>query len=265
MEHTSRLITHIEAIAAGDYSNDIMELTKDEHPEIIRRIAEAVGMMMVRIEAREMRLEQLYAEIKQNSLCTVQSIADALGTRDSYTRGHGQRVGDMAARTALRAGLCDADVESIRLAGILHDIGKIGFTDDIFSNEDTRPNDTMMERIRKHPTWGHDILANLNFLGDVPELVFCHHERLDGQGYPRGLKGDEIPRAARFISVADCYDAITTQRCYQDARTQAEACAILEELAGPSLDPDIVTLFITELDNPSLPESSFSEKTIYMP
>jgi HD-GYP domain-containing protein (c-di-GMP phosphodiesterase class II) len=262
MEQITRLITHIEAIAAGDYSNDIMELTKDNQPENIRRIAEAVGMMMVRIEAREMRLEQLYAQIKQNSLRTVQSIADALGTRDSYTQGHGQRVSDMASRTAMQAGLSDQDVESIRLAGILHDIGKIGFTDDIFSNEDTRPSDAMLEQIRKHPTWGHDILTNLNFLGNVPELVFCHHERLDGQGYPRGLKGEEIPFAARFISVADCYDAMTTQRIYQDAMPQKKACTILKRLAGPSLDPDIVTIFITELENPSQPEFHPTEKTL---
>ena len=253
MEKTTQLIGHIEAIAAGDYSNDIMELTKENQPEHIRRIAESVGMMMVRIEAREMRLEQLYAQIKHNSLRTVQSIADALGTRDTYTQGHGQRVGDLAARTAHRAGLSDNEVESVRLAGILHDIGKIGFTDDIFSNEDTRPSDAMMERIRMHPTWGHEILTDLEFLGNVPELVFCHHERLDGQGYPRGLKGDEIPSAARFISVADCYDAITTQRCYQDARPREKAFSILEKLAGPSLDPDIVKLFITELENTSQP------------
>ena len=252
MDQTAKLITHIEAIASGDYSNDIMELTKENQPEDIRRIAEAVGMMMVRIEAREMRLEQLYTEIQINTLRTVQSIANALGTRDTYTKGHGQRVGDMASRTARQAGLPDKDVEAIRLSGILHDIGKIGFTDDIFSNEDTRPNDAMMERIRMHPTWGHEILTNLKFLGDVPEFVFCHHERLDGQGYPRGLKGDEIPLPARFISVADCYDAITTQRCYQDARSQEKAFSILEKLAGPSLDPEIVELFISAMQKDEL-------------
>jgi len=248
MPQTTQLIKHIEDIATGDYSGAIMELTKDDQPEHIRRIAEAVGMMMVRIEAREVRLEQLNEEIRHNTLLTVSSIADALGTRDTYTRGHGQRVGDMAARTARRAGHADEDIESVRLAGILHDIGKIGFTDDIFSNEDTRPSESMMERIKQHPTWGFEILSNLAFLGDVPELVLSHHERLDGQGYPRGLKGAEIPLLARYISVADCFDAITTQRCYQDARPRDEAFSILKKLSGPSLDPDIVDVFITEID-----------------
>ena len=247
MDQIQQLIAHIEAIAAGDYSSDIMELTKETQPESVRRIAEAVGMMMVRIEAREMRLEQLRAQIQENTLHTVKSIADALGTRDLYTQGHGNRVGDLAARTARRAGLSPREVEAIRLAGILHDIGKIGFSDDIFNNEDTLPNETMREDIRKHPRWGYEILNNLKFLGSIPELVFCHHERLDGRGYPRGLKGDEIPFEARFINVADCYDAMTTQRSYQHAMGREKAFSILEKLAGPSLDPGIVSLFINEV------------------
>jgi putative nucleotidyltransferase with HDIG domain len=251
MDQTAQLITHIEAIASGDYSNEIMELTKENQPEHIRRIAEAVALMMVRIEAREMRLEELYGEIQTNTLRTVQSIADALGTRDMYTKGHGQRVGDMASKTACRAGLPEKDVEAIRLAGILHDIGKIGFSDDIFNNEDTHPNESMMADIRQHPTWGHEILSQLSFLGEVPELVYCHHERLDGQGYPRGLKGDEIPFEARFISVADCYDAMTTRRNYQEPMVPQKAFSILEKLAGPSLDPAIVTIFITEIEHSS--------------
>ncbi len=224
-----------------------MELTKDNQPAHIRRIAEAVGMMMVRIEARELNLEQLNDQIRKNTLLTVASIADALGTRDDYTRGHGQRVGDLAARTAGRAGCSAKETESVRLAGILHDIGKIGFSDDIFTNEDTRPSDLMMERIKKHPTWGFEILNNLDFLGVVPELVLCHHERLDGQGYPRGLKGEEIPVLARFVSVADCFDAMTTQRSYQKAMGRDRAVSILKKLAGPSLDPEIVDTFVTEI------------------
>jgi HD-GYP domain-containing protein (c-di-GMP phosphodiesterase class II) len=249
MNQTIQLIEYIEAIASGNYTGAIMELTTDDHPEQIRRIAEAVGLMMVRIEARELRLEQLNEQIRQNALLTVSSIADALGRRDMYTRGHGQRVGEMAARTARCAGLGPEATESVRLAGILHDIGKIGFTDDIFTNEDTFPDEAMMEQIQEHPTWGFEILNNLEFLGQVPELVLCHHERLDGQGYPRGLKGNEIPVLARYISVADCFDAMTTKRSYQEALPRNKAFSILRELAGPSLDPDIVDIFIAEIDH----------------
>lgn len=249
-----RLIRAIKDVAAGNYSSEILELTGPEYPEDIRELAEAVGLMMVKIEAREYHLEQLFETIKTNTLNTVTAVAGALGARDAYTEGHGERVGAYAERLAQRLELSDDEVERIRIAGILHDIGKIGFSDQIFSNEDTRINEKMLLEIRSHPQWGYDILKDLDFLGPALEYVYGHHERMDGQGYPRGLSGADIPLGARILAVVDCFDAMTTNRPYQQGKTPQEALGILGNLAGDSLDPDLVDAFIDEVESGGMEE-----------
>lgn len=244
-----RLLRAIKEVAAGQYSQDIMDLTGPEYPDDVRELAEAVSLMMIRIEAREMHLEQLNETIKLNTLNTVTAVADALGARDAYTEGHGERVGAYAERLARRLRLEDQEVEFVRMAGILHDIGKIGFSDQVFSSDGTAFNEDLLLEIRSHPQWGYDILRNLDFLGPVLEYVYCHHERMDGRGYPRGLMGEEIPLGGRILAVADCFDAMTTNRPYQRGRTPQVALGLLGELAGDALDPDIVDAFIDEIES----------------
>ncbi|MBI9079619.1 MAG: HD domain-containing protein [Pseudodesulfovibrio sp.] len=248
------LIRIIKEISGGKYSDEILELTGPGYPPEIQELAEAVGMMMVKIEAREFHLEQLYDRIKLNTLNTVTAVANALGTRDAYSEGHGERVGIYAERLARRLELADDEVERIRIAGTLHDIGKIGFSDQIFSNEDTHINKDMLLEIRSHPQWGYDILKNLEFLGPALEYVFDHHERLDGKGYPRGLSAPDIPLGAQILAVVDCFDAMTTNRPYQKGKTPQEAFAILGDLAGKALDPDLVDTFINEIEDNGLAE-----------
>lgn len=249
-----RLIEAIKKVAAGEYSNEIMELTGPEYTPEIQEIAEAVGMMMVKIEAREYHLEQLYEKIKTNTLNTVTAVAEALGARDRYTEGHGERVAVYSERLARRLGLPDDEVENIRVAGLLHDIGKIGFSDQIFSNEDTRMNEDMLLEIRSHPQWGYDIIKHLEFLGPALDYIYAHHEKLDGQGYPRGLKDEEIPLGARILAVADSFDAMTTDRPYQKGKTPQEAVAILGTLVGHALDPDVVDAFMEDIENNGMVE-----------
>lgn len=243
-----QLIHIIKDIAAGNYTDDIMELTGPEYPDEIQEVAEAVGMMMVKIEAREFHLEQLYETIKHNALRTVTSIAQALGARDQYTEGHGERVGAYAERVGRRMDLGDLECERLRVAGVLHDIGKIGFSDRMFRDDDMAPDEGMMLEIRSHPQWGHDILAGLEFLGPALEYVHAHHERLDGRGYPRGIKDGQIPLGARIIAVADCFDAITTDRPYQKGRPPEDAFRILGEISGTALDESVVEVFIREVE-----------------
>ncbi len=249
-----RLLRVIKEIAAGSYTDEIIELTGPGYDPEIQELAEAVGMMMVKIEAREFHLEQLYDTIKTNTLNTVTAVANALAARDAYTEGHGERVGIYAERLAMRLRLADDEVERIRIAGTLHDIGKIGFSDQIFSNEDTRMNEDMLLEIRSHPQWGYDILKNLEFLGPALEYVFSHHERIDGKGYPRGLSESDIPLGARILAVVDCFDAMTTDRPYQKGKTPQEALSILGQLAGKALDPKLVDAFIDEIENNGMAE-----------
>ena len=253
-EEIRKLNEIIEEVAKGNYSNDVMEFTKPGHSEMIQRIAEAMGMMMVRVEAREVRLEQLIENLRdlnvllqKNITQTVMATANALGARDKYTEGHAYRVSVYSERLARRLKLPEKEIEQIRIGGMLHDIGKIGFSDRIFSNEDVKLSDGMFEEIKKHPEIGVDILTDLTFLDTVLDYVHYHHESLDGTGYPDGLKGEEILLGARIISVADCFDAITTQRSYQEGRTTEEAFAILREIGGKNLSPELVEVFIEEI------------------
>ncbi|MDQ1334044.1 MAG: hypothetical protein QG552_994 [Thermodesulfobacteriota bacterium] len=253
-EEIRGLIQIIQAVARGHYSNDVMAFTRPGHSEMIQRVAEAMGMMMVRVEAREVRLEELIAQLqdlnallRKNITQTVIAVANALGARDRYTEGHALRVSVYAERLARRIGLPEEDVEQIRVGGMLHDIGKIGFSDRMFSSGDFKNCDGILEEIRKHPDIGVDILKQLTFLGPVVDYVHYHHESLDGSGYPVGLTGDEIPLGARIISVADCFDAVTTDRSYRQGRSLEEAFAILRELSGKRLSSELVEAFIEEI------------------
>jgi len=249
-----KLIEALENVAKGIYSNDVMEFTKPDYAKSVQRIAEAMGMMMVRVEAREMRLEQLVADLRQanqrlrdNILDTVSTMANALEARDEYTRGHAQRVSSYSWRLAKRIGMSLEEVTNIKLGGMLHDIGKIGFSDSLFSNLECAPSDEMREEIMQHPLIGEKILKDLHFLGPILKYVRYHHERIDGQGYPYGLRGPQIPDGAKIISVADCFDAITTNRPYQKKRSPNQAFKILRDSAGNALEKDLVFEFIAEV------------------
>ncbi len=242
MNPVEKLIEIIEEIAKGNYSNDVMSLTTGQNPEIVR-IAEAMAMMMVRVEAREYELEmmverlrELNRQIKGNTIKTVSAMANALAARDAYTEGHTSRVGELSRRMALCMGLDEEAAESIYLGGVLHDIGKIGFSDLLFQAHEGRNPPEMVKEILRHPEMGAEILKDLDFLGQSREYVHSHHERLDGKGYPRRLKAEEIPLGARIVAVADSYDAMTTDRPYQKGRPPGTAISILREHAGSRWD-----------------------------
>jgi len=271
MDAVKRLIEIIEEIAKGNYSNDIMALTTNDQAESVRTIAEAMGMMMVKVEAREYRLEMMVEElkvlnrrIKENTIKTVSAMASALAARDAYTEGHAARVGEMADRMARHMGLAEEAVEFVRLGGILHDIGKIGFSDLLFQAHETRNPPEVVKRILQHPRMGADILKDLDFLGPSLEYVECHHERLDGKGYPRKLKGDEISMGARILSVADSYDAMTTDRPYQKGRSPEVALAILKEHTGTRWDETCIDALEAVLEEMGLVKGR-DEPQIVMP
>ncbi|KIX15661.1 HD-GYP domain-containing protein [Dethiosulfatarculus sandiegensis] len=238
-----RLLEVIQDVANGHYSNDIMELTKKEVPEPIRTIAESVGMMMVKVEAREFRLEQLNEQIKRSSIGALSAMAQALAARNAYTEGHASRVADLCLAIADKLNLEPQEVEYIRLGGLLHDIGKIGFSDALFEHHGAKTPPKLLKEIVRHPALGMRILKDLDFLGPAVDYVHCHHERLDGKGYPRHLKGDEIPLGAQIVAVADGYDAMTTDRPYQKGKTPARALEILESQRDQRLRGDVLDAF----------------------
>jgi len=243
MDAVHQLLQVIGEISRGNYSNDIMPLTAEGQPEPVRTLAEAVGMMMVKIEAREYQLEMMVEElrslnrkIRENTIKTVSAMAHALAARDTYTEGHAGRVGELAGRMAGRMGLDEAAVEDVRIGGILHDIGKIGFSAALFQAHEGRNPSDLVKEIVRHPKAGVDILRDLDFLGPALDYVHAHHECLDGRGYPRHLKAGEIPLGARIVAVADSYDAMTTDRPYQKGKEPEAALAILRAHAGKRWD-----------------------------
>ncbi len=245
-----RLLKIIQEIAAGNYTGDIMPLTTPDQPEPIRTIAEAMGMMMVKVEAREYQLEMLIEELKglneqirQNTIGVMSAMARALEARDQYTRGHADRVAEWAVELAAQMDLDAEQIKYIRWAGLLHDIGKIGFPDALFDTHDTRNPRELVKQIVRHPKVGYEILKDLDFLGPAVHYVHCHHERVDGKGYPRHLKAGDIPLGAKILAVADAFDAMTTDRPYQKGRSFAEALGILGKGAGKQWDPDCVAAF----------------------
>jgi putative nucleotidyltransferase with HDIG domain len=206
-----------------------------------------MGLMMVKVEAREYHLEMLISELKSlnekirsNTINTVSTMANALAARDIYTKGHTERVANLSEQIAKEMGLEDSDVEFIRLGGLLHDIGKIGFPDHLFQPHEAKNPPEMVNRIIKHPTVGAEILKELDFLGPALEYVQSHHERPDGKGYPSRLKDANIPLGAKVIAVADSFDAMTTERPYQKAMTPNAALEILQRHAGTKWDAECV-------------------------
>jgi HD-GYP domain-containing protein (c-di-GMP phosphodiesterase class II) len=175
------------------------------------------------------------------------TIALVLGLKDPYTEGHVRRVSAYAGRLATRLGLHPDEVNDIILGGLLHDVGKIGLSDQILRHTDPHLSAEMVSEVRCHPAMGKTYLQQFKFDPHILEFVLYHHERMDGSGYPCGLKADEIPIGAKIISVADCFDAIVTDRPYQKRKGSVEALATLERLSGKYLCPDIVGIFAIDI------------------
>lgn len=184
----------------------------------------------------------LYQKLHLTFLHTAEALAEAINSRDPYTGGHTRRVQDYALQMADALGLEDEDKESLRLAAILHDIGKIGIDDAILKK--TGPLTAEEEKeIQEHPRIGSRILGYVDEMKDVVPGVLHHHEMFDGSGYPDGLAGEQIPLQARIIAIADNFDALTTDRPYRRASTTQEALTMLSREGGSHFDPEIIPIF----------------------
>ena len=176
-------------------------------------------------------------------LASITSLARALDERDAYTRFHSENVSRYAVAIARKAGMNAAELENIRLAGLLHDIGKIGIPDMVL-HKPGRLTEEEFEKIKQHSRLGAEILQPIPALEDVVPGILHHHERMDGKGYPHGLQGRAIPVFAQILAVADTYDALVTDRPYRAGMPRDKAVNILNEVSGPQLSPPFVRLFL---------------------
>ncbi len=186
---------------------------------------------------------RLHEELKATFLQTIEGFAHALDAKDPYTHGHSRRVTSYCEQIALAMGLDMKEVERIRHAATLHDIGKIGLKLESL-NKPGKLNQDEAEVFRTHPKMGTRILGPIRFFDNLIPIIYHHHEHYDGSGYPEGKRGDEIPMGARILSVADAYDAMTSDRPYRQAMTMEEAVAELLKNMDTQFDPRVVDVFV---------------------
>jgi len=184
----------------------------------------------------------LYEELRETFFDTAEALAETIEKRDPYTGGHTRRVMNYCSVIGKAMGLSKKELDDLRLASILHDIGKIGVRDDILMKE-TRLTAEENEKMTKHSTYGAEILAHIRQLKDIIPGVRGHHERIDGNGYPDNLRSSDIPVIARIIAVADTFDAMTSDRPYRQAHSPEAALRELIKCSGKQFDAEIVAIF----------------------
>ena len=202
-----------------------------------------------RIEEATTNLSRLYDDLRSTYMRTIKVLAQAIDARDHYTHSHSENVARFAVEIANYMKLPEKDIEQLRQACELHDLGKIGIGDSILLKISALT-ELEWEEVRKHPTIGAQILEPLTFLGGVVDLVRQHHEHYDGTGYPEGRKGADIALGARIIHIADAYEAMRSARSYRKKPLfKDEAVLEIKRNSGTQFDPKIVDVFLRVVDN----------------
>jgi HD-GYP domain-containing protein (c-di-GMP phosphodiesterase class II) len=185
----------------------------------------------------------LFEDVHELMMGIIRSLTSAIDAKDAYTCGHSERVAVLSRTLASAAGLAEADVDRIYMAGLLHDVGKIGVPEAVL-RKTGRLTPEEFEQMKKHPQVGAHILADLKQVADIVPGVMHHHERYDGKGYPTGLSGEQIPMMGRIICLADCFDAMTSNRTYRKALPLEVALAEIRRCGGTQFDPALTEVFL---------------------
>jgi putative nucleotidyltransferase with HDIG domain len=200
------------------------------------------------VAARTQQLRAAMGDLERSYDITLEALGEALDLRDAETEGHSRRVTAFTIAIAKRMGLHKDEISVIARGAFLHDIGKMAIPDNILLKPGKLTPDEV-NVMKEHAWYGYKILSKIPFLSEAAEIVYSHQERYDGTGYPRGLKGEEIPLGARIFSIADTLDAMTSDRPYRAAQTVQAARKEIESWAGRQFDPDIVKVFLEMPDN----------------
>jgi len=225
-------------LAGGDYGSRVAVRSRNE----VGVLADAFNQMGEEIQKAIEEIRRRAEENKELFMGSIRMLANAIDEKDPYTRGHSERVAYYSACVAKHLGMSAEEVERVHVSGIIHDVGKIGIEDKILRKAAALTDDEY-EIMKQHPTKGEHILEAVPLLKEKAGDGLMHHENVDGSGYPKGLKGDGIPLFGRIVSVADAFDAMTTDRPYSKAMTFEAAVARLRFLAGKKFDPACVEAF----------------------
>ncbi len=222
-------------------------IKKPFNPEVLRiRVRHTIELDHLQ-KSLENEVDRKTKENEKLFIHVVQALAEAIDAKDTYTNGHSSRVASYSAGIAKRAGYTRKQVDDIYMMGLLHDVGKIGVPDAII-NKPAKLTDEEFESIKNHPVMGARILTRIK---EMPELSIgarWHHERYGGGGYPDNLKGDEIPREARIIAIADAYDAMSSRRSYRDVLPQKTIREEIEKGKGTQFDPELADIMLAMID-----------------
>ena len=193
-------------------------------------------------------LSETYKKLEAAYMESIETLRHTVDAKDTYTRGHSDRVSEFSVLIGQKLGLSEKDIRTLRLGGLFHDIGKIGVPDAILQ-KDTRLTDDEYSEIKNHPAIGVHILSTASIFNDIIPIVKHHHEKWDGNGYPSKLKGEEIPYLARIASIADSFDAMSSKRSYRDILPIEIIKEEFRKNKGTQFDPKLTDVFLDILEN----------------
>ena len=232
------------SIASGDFSRRISVSVCTELDEL----GHSFNQMTEQVERFILDLQRAATENRELFIGTVKALAAAIDGKDPYTRGHSERVSRFSVAIAQGLELSDDEIEKIRISALLHDVGKIGIDDNILKKPSALTDDEY-EVMKQHPQKGYKIMSQIPAMKEFLAGMYMHHEMVNGEGYPQGLKGDEIPLMALIVSVADTFDAMTTDRPYQRAMKFDEAIERLKSFIGTRYDERVVSAFVAACES----------------
>ena len=236
-----------EYITAKDSGKARSELKDIYSANEIGVLAEDVDEMIAQIDDHIDKLEKAGIKFRVLTKEVMQALASAIDAKDKYTHGHSSRVAEYSRKLAKLTGMTDEECEEVYYSALLHDVGKIGVPSSII-NKDGRLTDEEYETIKKHPALGAQILSSISEFPYLSIAANYHHERYDGRGYPEGLKGEDIPKIARIVAVADAYDAMASKRSYRDPIPQQKVREEIVKGSGTQFDPEYARLMLRLID-----------------
>lgn len=234
----------LKALQAG--ADDFISKPFDRHELRARLLGITRLNRFQKLQKERAELERVNAELMAAYDATIFGWSRAMDLRDRETEGHSQRVAELTVKIAREMGFDEEKLVHVRRGALLHDMGKLGIPDSIL-HKTSKLTTEEWAVMHHHPTLGYEMLKSIEYLHPALDIPYCHHEKWDGTGYPRGLKGEEIPLVARIFALVDVWDALTSDRSYRPAWSKEQATAYIREQSGKHFEPQVVDMFFRQI------------------